>query len=67
MTPKEIIAYCPVSGHAPTDIGLAAELLRYLSRCVIGAQLNNGSRVLDASDVRVWLAELAEETQREAA
>jgi hypothetical protein len=61
MTPKEIVEsqLWQLAQHT-------AETLRYLSHCVQGAQLSDGRRVLDASDFRQFLEELAMEAEKEA-
>jgi len=41
-----------------------ARLLRAVAAQVMEARLSNGTRVLDASDFRVWLIELAEKAER---
>lgn len=41
-----------------------ADYLRYLSRSMLDAQLNDGRRVLDATDFKVFLEELAAEAER---
>lgn len=41
-----------------------ARLLRAVAALAMEARLSNGARVLDASDFRVWLIELAEKAER---
>jgi len=41
-----------------------ARLLRAVAALAMEAGLSNGARVLDASDFRVWLIELAEKAER---
>jgi len=41
-----------------------AEFLRTIAALVSKARLSNGARVLDASDVRVWLMELADKADQ---
>lgn len=41
------------------EISRPADLFRKLADSVLEAELANGSRVLDASDFRIWLQELA--------
>jgi hypothetical protein len=43
---------------------ISGEPLRVLARMVDGARLNNGMRVLDSSDFKAWLLELAEDCDR---
>jgi len=42
-----------------------AQFLRAIAARVMEARLANGARVLDASDLRAWLVELAEKAERE--
>jgi hypothetical protein len=41
-----------------------AQLLRAIAAQVLEARLSKGSRVLDASDFREWLIELAEKAEQ---
>ena len=41
-----------------------AQLLRAIAAQVLDARLSNGARVLDASDLRTWLIELAEKAEQ---
>ena len=41
-----------------------AELLRTIAAQVLEARLSKGGRVLDASDFREWLIELAEKAEQ---
>ncbi len=56
MRPEEIATQC-----REMEIVSLPDVLRYLSASVIEAQLVNGMRVLDSSDVKQWLRELAAE------
>ena len=44
-----------------------ADQLRFLARCVPYARLRSGERILDASDFKEWLLELAEAADQVAA
>lgn len=61
MKPAEIIA---IAREGDLQLTTWADHLRYLSRSVLDAQLNDGRRVLDAPDFRVWLEELATEAAK---
>jgi hypothetical protein len=41
-----------------------AKFLRAIAAQVLEARLSNGARVLDASDFRQWLVELAEKAEQ---
>ena len=47
-----------------TAMGDYAELLRAIAAQVLEARLSKGGRVLDASDFREWLIELAEKAEQ---
>lgn len=61
MKPAEIVA---IARRGELQLTTWADYLRFLSRSVLGAQLNDGRRLLDASDFRDFLEQLADEAAK---
>lgn len=59
MTAPELIAELRALGGSPD----AARIFLHLAEHVYEARLANGARLLDASDFKEWLVELAEEAK----
>ena len=55
MTARDFIA-----SLAPVDLDRQSKIFRYLAEHAYESRLQNGTLVRDATDFRMWLAELAE-------
>lgn len=64
MTPSEIIAAARKLPLADSLGKEAAQLLRLLADELPRALTRDGTRVLDPSDFRLWLEDLAEESEK---
>ena len=57
--PQEIALHLAILGHKDPSA-----MLRYLAACVFHSKTSSGANLLDASDFKHWLEELAEEMEK---